>query len=340
MEVDPYKILNVSKNFTIEELRQKYKQICLQVHPDKGGSEQLFEMVTYCYEKLLKHYFKKQEREHHELKHGYDRFVEKEQSFEKLNPFFMRHQQERQLHQQSQYQPSQQQSQQSPYQSQYQHHPQHKQPPQQSQQPQQSSRSSESTMRAFHEAFEKNRMQSAMDVGYGAQMQQSYDGRETRELNVDRTLDKFTSESFNQAFERNVPLSAHQTQVSVYKPPEAQMLAKRIQFSELGVEDMDDFSGKSGNGNLLYTDYMRAHTTQRLVDPRMVSSRPEFANVEQYVQYREQNNTMTEDENRAYHEMMEEEKMREAKRRRAQKDYDKLAEQRHARFEQAMLSHR
>ncbi len=54
--MDPYKVLELPKNFTIEQLRSNYKRIAVQVHPDKGGSDYLFKAVTMCYQKLKKEY--------------------------------------------------------------------------------------------------------------------------------------------------------------------------------------------------------------------------------------------------------------------------------------------
>lgn len=52
--MDPYKVLELPKNFTLEQLRSNYKRIAVQVHPDKGGSDYLFKAVTLCYQKLKK----------------------------------------------------------------------------------------------------------------------------------------------------------------------------------------------------------------------------------------------------------------------------------------------
>lgn len=54
--IDPYKILNVPKNFSLEQLREAYKKIALQVHPDKGGTEYMFKLVTISYKTLAKEY--------------------------------------------------------------------------------------------------------------------------------------------------------------------------------------------------------------------------------------------------------------------------------------------
>ena len=45
----------------------------------------------------------------------------------------------------------------------------------------------------------------------------------------------------------------------------------------------EDFTVDSTRTNgLLYTDYMKAHTTSRLVDPRAVQERKQYRNVEAY----------------------------------------------------------
>lgn len=66
--IDPFKLLNVSRTFTLPELREQYKRIALQVHPDKGGSNELFQLVTHSYKKLLKYYNKKIEKNWDDLR--------------------------------------------------------------------------------------------------------------------------------------------------------------------------------------------------------------------------------------------------------------------------------
>ena len=58
--INPYDILGIHKNFTIEELKDKYKRVAKKTHPDKGGSEELFRLVTLCYKKLYEEYKLKQ----------------------------------------------------------------------------------------------------------------------------------------------------------------------------------------------------------------------------------------------------------------------------------------
>lgn len=68
-QIDPYKILNVPQNYTADMLKKAYKQVALQAHPDKGGSEYLFKLVTQCYRYLAKELEKREnDKQHYELK--------------------------------------------------------------------------------------------------------------------------------------------------------------------------------------------------------------------------------------------------------------------------------
>lgn len=73
--MDPYKVLDVPKDFTLEQLRANYKRVAIKVHPDKsGGSDYLFKMVTTCYKKLVKVYeARSQDAQFYELRRNAQR---------------------------------------------------------------------------------------------------------------------------------------------------------------------------------------------------------------------------------------------------------------------------
>lgn len=54
--MDPYKILELPRNFTLEQLKHNYKKLALKLHPDKSqiNSDYLFKIVTGAYKTLLK----------------------------------------------------------------------------------------------------------------------------------------------------------------------------------------------------------------------------------------------------------------------------------------------
>jgi curved DNA-binding protein CbpA len=81
MDVDPYKILEVPKNFSLEQLRTQYKKIALSVHPDKvpGKSDYMFKIVTKCYKLLLEVFNNNQsDKQFSELKTNFKKEQEKQ----------------------------------------------------------------------------------------------------------------------------------------------------------------------------------------------------------------------------------------------------------------------
>ena len=55
--LDPYKVLNLKKNCTWEQLKTSYKDVAIKTHPDKpGGNKEIFEFVTTCFETVAEQY--------------------------------------------------------------------------------------------------------------------------------------------------------------------------------------------------------------------------------------------------------------------------------------------
>ena len=53
---NPYKILEIDRDYTPESLKEKYKEMALKYHPDKGGDTDVFQDITKSYIYLLKKY--------------------------------------------------------------------------------------------------------------------------------------------------------------------------------------------------------------------------------------------------------------------------------------------
>lgn len=53
---NPYKILNISKNFDLPTLKKTYLKKALMTHPDKGGDPEVFKNIVMAYKVLLKKY--------------------------------------------------------------------------------------------------------------------------------------------------------------------------------------------------------------------------------------------------------------------------------------------
>lgn len=269
--VNPYEVLGVSQNYTWDELVTSYRRLAKLVHPDKGGSEALFNTVTECFKQLAYEFKRKEaDKPHHILKQEFqqrplDRPTQTAPipTFDNNTPFTDK----------------------------------------------------------FNKLFEENKLQDEEDIGYGHMMAPSSKNRE--DIEIPKTLNKFSEKKFNEAFEKSVPLSK---EVIVYKEPEPLVLAKKLQFTELGGKT-DDFSNDpSKKSNLQYTDYMKAHTTSRLVDPRAVQKRKEYRSVEDYEAERASKTTavLTPEELRHQKEVEEYKKQSEAIRLQRLQQRDKI----------------
>jgi curved DNA-binding protein CbpA len=231
MGLNPYDVLGVRKNFEFDELKDAYRRIAKMVHPDKGGSQHLFQMVTECFRTLAQEYkMRTSDRPHHELKREAQHY--------------------------------------------YQNRP--AQPP-----PYRAPAADENFNDRFNRAFEENKLEDDNDIGYGSMMAPSSKNRD--DIDIPRMFRKFDANSFHTMFDK-VTLDTSK-EVVVYREPEALPLARKMQYTELGGDRPDDFSSTAEGTerrNLQYTDFKKAHTMTRLVDPRAVQNRKEYKNVEQY----------------------------------------------------------
>lgn len=84
-----YEILGISKNCTLNELKEKYKRVAKRVHPDRGGNEQLFNLVTLAYKKIYEEYkLKKINKQFNELRTDFNHYTESQNNNQKRNTQF------------------------------------------------------------------------------------------------------------------------------------------------------------------------------------------------------------------------------------------------------------
>jgi curved DNA-binding protein CbpA len=242
--INPYEVLNVSKNFTWNELKESYRKLAINTHPDKqGGNKELFNIITNCFKKLADELKKREEdKNHQDLK-------------KQSNDYFNRMTTDTLPH------------------------------------PSEVLASNEKfTNDKFNKNFEKCKLyDEEIEFGYGSKMDESTKKRE--DINIEKLIkkNKIDNESFNEIFNKNVPVNK---ELIKYRVPEPQMLAKSLQYTELGGKRPDDYSSSIEKTNTLaYTDYMRAHEGTRLVDPRLMKNVKEFKNVDEYEAYREKKAT-------------------------------------------------
>lgn len=53
MSMNPYAILGVSINASIDEVKKARRKMCLKYHPDQGGDEEMFNLVNTAYEMVV-----------------------------------------------------------------------------------------------------------------------------------------------------------------------------------------------------------------------------------------------------------------------------------------------
>lgn len=281
--VNPYEILGVRKSYTWDELKEAYRRMAKVVHPDKGGSEQLFQLVTDCFRQLATEFkLRQDQKHHHELK-------QEANTYYSDRPVATREAGRDTSHV-----------------------------------------ADEQFLDKFNRMFEENKLNLEDDqsIGYGHMMEKSNPNRD--DINVPQMMKKFNKNKFNDIFEKSAPLSK---EIIVHKEPEALPLGRKMQYTELGGK-LDDFSstsegtGAEGKG-LQYTDYMKAHTTTRLVDPRAVTARKEYKNVEEYESARARvlGKKMTNEEKRFMEEKKRQEEAREEERLRRLKERDGMISQ-------------
>lgn len=289
--LDPYKLLELPKNFTLEQLRGNYKRLALRFHPDKANvqTDYLFKMITLAYKTILKDYQAREaDKQHMDLRNDSRRILETQQTRQTVMPEF-------------------------------------------------SVGSGQNfDTKKFNKIFEQHRMDEVYDDGYGSWMKKS-DNKHREDINIKNNLGKYNSTRFNEAFDQQ-PVARANKQVQVYREPEAILSNKKMAFAELGVSKIDDFSGDNlTNKHLQYTDYKVAHTTTRLVDPKM-KARDDFRNVEDLKYHRARvSHIMSDEDAREYARRKAKEEQQERIRQQYQQTYDHMATKHYEKLNKILL---
>jgi len=252
--IDPYEVFNISKNFTWNELKETYRKLAISTHPDKqGGNKDIFNIVTYCFEKLALEYKKREsELSHMELKKQSSDFFDKIVNNKMPHPSIVNMNRDRD-----------------------------------------GSggigdgNNAELFSQKFNRNFEKCKVyDDEIEFGYGKNMEESSKVRE--DIKIDKVIkkNKIDNKSFNDIFNSKVPVNK---QLVKYQEPEPLLLAKSLQFTELGNKRPDDYSSSSvkKTNSLSYSDYMKAHEGTRLIDTSIIKGMKEFKSVEEYEVYRD-----------------------------------------------------
>ena len=237
MDVDPYKLFGLDKDkFTVEELKAKFKQLAMVSHPDKGGSEQLFLLVAKCFKMLMKDYERRTSlAQHHDLKKAFESAMSKQNDERERTRLG----------------PS----------SSYRHGA--------------DDDGNGFNLKKFNAIFESNRTKTADDDGYQDWIKNNTLPEVDDKPKKPISKEDFNADRFNRRFEKSTLRNTGDNKFIVkYREPEPLVMAKKIQFTELGVDRVDDYSADNTNRRALnFMDYKVAHTTSRIVDPRIVQRR-------------------------------------------------------------------
>lgn len=165
----------------------------------------------------------------------------------------------------------------------------------------------------FNKTFEMCRLDNdEQDFGYGDIMEKSSKNREDFEQENLFKSQKFNNQNFNSIFNKHVP--APSKEIIKYKEPEPMILAKKMNYTEIGGKRPDDYSSsveKDGRNNLTYTDYKKAYSNIRLVDENIIKKHKDFNSIDEYQVYRDNKTKkgLTEKEKK----LMEQKKLKEEK---------------------------
>jgi curved DNA-binding protein CbpA len=268
--MDPYKILNVDKNCSVAQLRDAFKRVAIKVHPDKGGNDEMFNVVVESYKTIYKKLKSETgDKDFNELK--IESILEFKNTKKTKNVSFK-----------------------------------------------EENATNEEFSTKFNKVFDENRfVGSAVDDGYGQFMSQSSKQRD--DIDIKKSVNNF--KDFNNAFDSQEVMNKD---IIIYKEPEPLTMSKSLAFNELGDDKIDDFSSDTTNNtNIGYCDYMKAHTTNKLVDKRYMKEKQSYKNIEDLKGNRSsQSFELTSDDRKRIDEEVTREKERETKRVINMKMYD------------------
>ena len=73
---DPYKILEIDKDYDLVQFKKQYKKMAMESHPDRGGDSDMFKEITQAYIYLLKKYKENiPDKQIFELKEEFENFT-------------------------------------------------------------------------------------------------------------------------------------------------------------------------------------------------------------------------------------------------------------------------
>ena len=135
----------------------------------------------------------------------------------------------------------------------------------------------------FNKIFEKNKLPSMWDKGYGGDWGDDSDKEEEVIMNK-----KFSMDVFNSAFDeqkRKKIEKKPERQIMIIEEPQPQLL-NNLGFEELGQGDINDFTNDRVISDMNFTDYKMAYTKNNVLEYDDKFNRGDYKNVDHLVRER------------------------------------------------------
>lgn len=282
---NPFRILHLDYNATEDDVKKAYRKFSLKYHPDRpNGNARKFMMISQAYIYLMQKIKEMQGNSSHK------------ELRENAKKYFEEMEEQRAVKRQIDANPD------------------------------ETMEVGEKNFDAdkFNKLFEKNRMPTNWDKGYG-------DGWDDKETNESNTVinDKFTIDLFNKTFndvKQKKMEKMENMQVMKIDGPQPQILSN-LGYEELGQGNIEDFtSGVKEQMN--FTDYKAAYTRANVIEYDEKYNRGDYKNLDSLVRARDTQNFTVNNEDKAWmdrREMLE--KQQEEKRIENMIAFDRMAEQ-------------
>lgn len=251
LKYNPFRILHLEYNATEDDVKKAYRKFSLKYHPDKPtGDAKKFMMITQAYVYLLQKIKEmtgnKSHREMQKEAQDYFEEMDKKKAERKQHNF------------------------------------------------QQEGRGDEDLDRMeigeknfnvdqFNKIFEKNKLPSMWDKGYGGDWGDDSDKEEEIVMNK-----KFSMDVFNSVFDEQKKKKIEkkpERQIMIIDEPQPQLL-NNLGFEELGRADINDFTNDRVISDMNFTDYKMAYTKNNVLEYDDKFNRGDYKNIDHLVRER------------------------------------------------------
>lgn len=297
---DPYKILNVSENYDLSQLKVAYKKAALQTHPDKGGNAKLFKLVTKAYMYLLDKFKNKESKQYVNLKQDFKEFTgnqvgtnygnDKSEIMKQraINKF---------------------------------------------------SESNGFNNQLFNKIYTDHRLYSINDDGYSEWMKDKKNKvkRKNPIKNSKLFSKNFNIDVFNSVFENLKNSQSESEELIEYREPNALNMMSNSGYTTLGQDKLSDFSSDTGSG-VVFSDYKQAHGNSFLINPNSIKKQKKYKSMDHLQKARSKiSYEMSESDKLRYQQLKQEELERERQRVKRLEYQDYEARQQFDKLNQLML---